>query len=182
LEHGEENERRRVTREDERDWQGYSLAAEGRIAQINVSRGGVPKLPIAEGMVTTLGIEGDYHRDQRHHGGINGALCIYTLEQIAALQAEGHPIAPGSTGENITLAGIAQALLAPGARLALGDEVEAEVVSYTTPCVNITDSFSDGDFTRISQKLHAGESRVYARVLRVGRIATGDTVRVYTVE
>ncbi len=30
-------------------------------------------------------------------------MCLYPHEQIAALQSEGHPIAPGTVGENVTV-------------------------------------------------------------------------------
>jgi MOSC domain-containing protein YiiM len=149
---------------------------QGRIHQINTSMGGVPKLPISSAVVTSEGIQGDYHND-RNHGGPLAALCLYTLEQITRLQAEGHPIYPGSVGENITLAGIEQSALMPGARLLLGDAVEIELTSYTTPCKTIAHSFADDDFTRITQKLHPGESRVYARVLRGGTLHSGEPVR-----
>jgi MOSC domain-containing protein YiiM len=151
----------------------------GRIHQINSSRGGVPKLPMEEATVGALGIAGDYHRDTRHHGGPDRALCLYSLEQIQRLQGEGHPIFPGSVGENLTLEGIDNAALTPGTRLRLGDAVEIKLTSYTAPCENITASFADGDFTRISEKLHPGESRIYARVLSGGSIRAGDPVLVY---
>lgn len=152
--------------------------ASGRVHQINISQGGVPKLPVAEVRVTEEGIAGDYHNDVRNHGGPQAALCLYTLEQIERLRAEGHPIAPGTAGENVTLTGIALEALKPGVRLRLGDEVEIEITHYTTPCKNITPSFSDGDFTRIAQKLHPGESRVYARVLTPGTLVVGAAARV----
>ena len=154
----------------------------GRIHQINTSHGGVPKLPVEVVVVGTLGIAGDYHRDLRNHGGPDRALCLYTLEQIQRLQGEGHPIFPGSVGENITLEGIDNDALTPGARLRLSDTVEIELTSYTAPCANITESFADGDFTRISEKLHPGESRIYARVLSGGTIRAGDPVLVYARE
>ncbi len=153
-----------------------TAARVGRIYQINTSRGGVPKTPVPGGAVSTLGIQGDYHNDTRNHGGPRAALCLFTLEEIFRLQAEGHPIYPGSVGENITLEGVDLALLVPGARLTLGDEVLIEITSYTTPCKTITASFADGDFTRISHKLHPGESRVYASVLRPGTIRQGQRV------
>lgn len=146
----------------------------GRIYQLSISRGGVPKLPIAEGDVTTLGLAGDYQRDTRNHGGADRALCLYTLEQVRRLQAEGHPIYPGSVGENVTLEGMPQGALVPGARLRLGAEVEIELTGYAGPCKTIAESFADGDFTRISDKTHPGESRVYARVLTTGRVRAGD--------
>jgi MOSC domain-containing protein YiiM len=63
-------------------------------------------------------------------------------------------------------------------RIRLGDEVLLEVASFTSPCKTIRASFIDGEFVRISQKLHPGWSRVYARVLREGEIRFGDHVEV----
>jgi MOSC domain-containing protein YiiM len=150
----------------------------GRIHQINISAGGVPKHAIARAAVTETGIAGDYHRDTRHHGGPQRALCLYTVEQIRRLREEGHPIEPGWVGENITLEGIELASLVPGTQLMLGAEVCIEITSYTTPCTNITASFAEGDFTRISHARCPGESRVCAKVLRGGEIAPGDTARI----
>lgn len=152
--------------------------AGGRIYQLNMSRGGAPKSPIAEGRLTEEGIEGDLHNDVRNHGGPMRALCLFTLEEIERLAAEGHPIYPGAVGENVTLSGVRQEALTPGTRLALGDEALIEVTTYTSPCNSIAHAFSDGDFTRISQKTHPGESRVYAKVLRVGVLHAGDTARI----
>lgn len=150
----------------------------GLIAQINSSRGGVPKLSTPEARVTELGLEGDLHDDIVGHGGPMRALCIFTLEEIERLQREGHPVYPGAAGENLTLSGIPLASLIPGTQITLGAEVVAEVTSYTSPCKTIRGAFRDGDFSRISQKTHPGESRVYARVLRTGVIRAGDVARV----
>lgn len=146
----------------------------GRIHQLNVSTGGVPKLPIESGVVTPLGIEGDDHRDKKGHGGPERALCIYSLEQIQALQREGHPVQPGWMGENITTVGIDLSTVEPGDRFRLGEQVLVEVTRFTTPCQNIVAAFKDGDFTRVSHKLHPGWSRFYVRVLQGGVIRRGD--------
>ncbi|MFN2109684.1 MAG: MOSC domain-containing protein, partial [Anaerolineae bacterium] len=76
------------------------------IFQINISHGGVPKLAVRSAEVTELGLVGDTHNNTKVHGGPTRALCLYSLERILALQAEGHPIFAGSTGENLTLAGL----------------------------------------------------------------------------
>jgi MOSC domain-containing protein YiiM len=149
---------------------------EGRIFQLNVSNGGVPKLAVREALLTPTGLEGDRQRDLRYHGGPDRALCLFALERLLELQAEGHPIFPGSTGENLTVAGLEWPGLAPGARLALGEEAVVEVTSYTAPCKNIAASFKGGEFKRISQKVHPGHSRLYARVLSPGRLFVGQTV------
>jgi MOSC domain-containing protein YiiM len=79
----------------------------GTIIQISVSQGGVPKLAVPQAHVTPLGLEGDRQAHPEIHGGPNRAVCLWSLEVITALQQEGHPIAPGCAGENITLAGLA---------------------------------------------------------------------------
>jgi MOSC domain-containing protein YiiM len=150
----------------------------GYIHQLSCSDGGVPKLPVAEAELTPTGLACDRQAHLRIHGGPQRALCLYSLEVIQALQAEGHPIYPGSAGENVTVAGLDWAKLAPGRRLALGDEVVIELTSYTTPCRSIRGSFGGGKFKRISQHEHAGESRLYARVIRTGKLAVGQRVRV----
>ena len=153
------------------------MTASGRLAQINISNGGVPKLPIPRARVGRLGLEGDGHRNRRHHGGADRALCIFSLETIERLRADGHSITPGSTGENLTIAGPDFASLQPGNRLRIGDEVEIELTGYTIPCAKIAGSFRDGDYRRISQKRHPGDSRLYARVLQGGEITVGDVVQ-----
>jgi MOSC domain-containing protein YiiM len=149
----------------------------GRIASLNRSPGGVPKLPVDEVIVTTDGIMGDRQRDRRHHGGPDRALSLYSLDLIEQLQLEGHPIGPGTAGENVTIRGVDWRAMVPGCRLSLGD-VDVEITGYAHPCRTIHGSFLDEDITRISEKLHPGWSRVYARVTRAGALHRDDEVRV----
>lgn len=149
----------------------------GRIEQVSISNGGVPKRAVPEARVTRDGLAGDWQQDRRHHGGPDRAVCLLSADLIARLNAEGHPIAPGTTGENLTVSGLDWPSLVPGVRLAAGD-VELEVVSYASPCKTIKASFRDARFERLSQKTHPGESRIYARVLREGTVRAGDPVRV----
>ena len=150
----------------------------GLLASINISNGGVPKGRVNGAHVSRLGLQKDTQNDSEHHGGPERAVCVYSLERIRALQAEGHPIDVGTAGENVTVEGLDWDLVVPGARLRLGQGVVLEVASFTSPCKTIRESFIDGEFVRISQKLHPGWSRVYARVLSEGEIRTGDSVEV----
>lgn len=160
----------------------------GRIHQLATSHGGVPKLPVDEAEIATLGLVGDVQRNKKHHGGPDRAVCLYALEIIERLRAEGHPIAPGTTGENITVRGLDWDALQPGVRLALGDAeqpalpfdraaldpaVLLELTSFAVPCKNIAGSFADHRFVRIAAP---GLQRWYARVLRAGRVRVGDRV------
>ena len=161
---------------DRRDELDYNRT--GVLVSINISGGGVPKRRVGDVKVSRLGLLGDAQNDKTHHGGPERAVCIYALERIHALQQEGHPIDIGMAGENVTVEGIDWDLVVPGARIKLGDEVLLEVDSFTSPCKTIKGSFIDGKFVRISQKLHPGWSRVYARVLTEGEIRFGDHVEV----
>src|SRR5207245_123508 len=95
---------------------------------------------------------------------------------IQALQAEGHPIAPGSTGENLTIGGLDWAALKIGDQLQIGDQLRIEITGYAAPCSNINASFAGAEITRISQKLHPGWSRLYAKVLAAAEARVGDMV------
>lgn len=150
------------------------MGTNGRIVQLSVSPGGVPKRAVPQAHVSRLGLEGDGHRDRQHHGGPDRAVCLFSLEAIEALRAEGHAIAPGTLGENVTVAGLDWAAVVPGARLRLGEAVVLEITTYTSPCANIAGAFAGRDFARVSQRRHPGWSRVYARVLREGRVSAGD--------
>ena len=152
------------------------MTGRATITQINASGGGVPKRPIERAVIGTLGVEGDRQANTEHHGGPERALCLFSLERIEALQTEGHPIAPGGAGENITITGLDWDAVAPGTQLRLGDSVLIEVTGYTAPCYKIEANFSDGDFNRINQKTHPGWSRAYARVLEGGPLLPGDSV------
>jgi len=150
---------------------------EGRVHSINTSDGGVPKLPRTSVGVRKTGLDGDRQRDLEYHGGPDRAVSLFSLELIEALRAEGHPIAAGTIGENLTLAGLDWPALAPGMRLEIG-EVSLELTSHAAPCRNIAGSFSDRVFTRVADKAHPGWSRFYARVLKEGTLRVGDRVRV----
>ena len=149
---------------------------QARIFQINVSDGGVPKLPVRQAEVRSLGVAGDRQRDLKHHGGPERAVCLFSLERLLGLQAEGHPVFPGALGENVTVSGLDWEEVVPGRRFRLGENVILEVTRYTTPCDNLVESFKDGNFNRIHPDKFPGWARVYTRVLQEGTIRTGDRV------
>lgn len=149
----------------------------GRVLQVNVSHGGVPKLPLDRAWVGRLGLDGDQHNEDTVHGGPHRAVCLFAIEAIERLQAEGHPVEPGGVGENLTTSGIEWSLLPIGTRARIGRDLEIELASPTNPCATQKPNFLGGRFSRISIDLHPSDSRMYARVLREGEVRPGDGIQ-----
>lgn len=149
----------------------------GRVHQINVSPGGVPKLPVPRADVTANGVEGDRQANLEVHGGPDRAVCLYSLEVIEALREEGHSIFAGAAGENLTLEGVDWDRVVPGAHLRVGP-VLLEVTAPTNPCQKNAQWFVDGHFGRMHERSHPGWSRMYARVLEEGNLKAGDPAEI----
>lgn len=160
------------------DRRGFHSGKNGRIFQINISRGGVPKFACENCELVELGLVGDQQSSSDVHGGFERALCLYSLERINQLQTEGHPVFPGALGENITLSGLNWETVVPGVILMTGRGVRIQVTSFTSPCRTIENYFMRNEYSRISQKVKPGWSRVYARVLQGGRVQIGDSIRI----
>lgn len=148
--------------------------AEGSVAQLNVSGGGLPKTPVPLVEVDWRGVVGDRQATRVHHGRPWQALCLWSTEVIAELQTQGHPIAAGLAGENITVSGLHWPDVRAGVRLQVGS-VLCEVSAYALPCFQNKAWFIDGEF-EVMHHERGPVSRVYATVLQPGTITVGDAV------
>ena len=142
----------------------------GKLIAMFTSRGGVPKTSVNLIDVKFGGILGDDQNDKKNHGGPMKAVCVLENKLLVKLQSEGHPILPGTTGENLLVEGYD---LKIGSKFKVG-QVELEVVSAATPCRTIAGSFTDGFYNRISHKKFPGETRWYCKVLKEGIIKISD--------
>ena len=146
----------------------------GNVVGLHVNpNGGVPKLPVEFLEVTFEGCIGDRQRDLRHHGGPKKAVCLLEHRVMEELQQEGHPIGPGSTGENILIAGLNAGVLAEGVCLRIGN-VEVCITGDAPPCKTIRTSFLNETFTSLSHRQQRGKTRWYAEVLCEGTVHLGD--------
>lgn len=150
----------------------------GRVASVNVSRGGVPKLPVAEQWVGRGGLTDDRHNEpEPMHGGPEQAVSLYSMEAIARVTADGHTAFPGAFGENLTLEGIELDTIVEGVRLAIGDEgLVIELTKRAEPCQTIAHWFVDRRITRINSRRHPADARWYARVIVEGPVYPDDRV------
>lgn len=149
----------------------------GIVQHLHASRG-LPKAAITHADVNWSGIDGDVQSERKHHGRPWQALCVWSTDAIDTLRNEGHPIAPGYAGENITVANIPAEAFRPGAHFRVGT-VRGFFTAYAIPCKKNSAWFTDGNFMRMSHE-RGNESRVYAMVTSPGVIEVGDTFELYT--
>ena len=146
-----------------------------KVTGLHISSGGVPKVPVNTLSVTLDGCQGDDQDDKKHHGGKNKAICLFQQEILESLSSNGHPISPGSTGENILIEGIDIGSIEVGTCLKIG-EIEIVVTQDAPPCKTIRNSFINGEFNKISHRKNPNFTRWYASVNVTGTITIGDLV------
>ena len=155
----------------------------GSVAQVSISRGGVPKRPIPEAEVTPLGIIGDDHDHPQIHGGLRKAILLISFETIDELKALGYPLYPGALGENITTLGLDRKQWRTGQRWRIG-QVIAEFTTVRGPCVQLN-VYGPGIRKAIyDAQVNAGDpsspvwamSGFYASIVQSGTIRPGDPI------
>lgn len=150
---------------------------EARVVQISRSGGGVPKHPLERARITASGVEGDWQKDRRYHGGPLQALCLFGNEQVRRLAAEGYPVGPGSLGENLTTEGLPFRDVRIGDVYRVGADVRFQITKPRVPCTTIQ-VYGEGIIKRLwGERVPWGESGFYARVVAAGAVAAHDPLR-----
>ena len=155
----------------------------GRIAQISVSPGGVPKRAMAIGRVSEGGIEGDSWAHPRYHGGRDQALLLIALEVIEILKSEGFPLYAGALGENLTTEGLDVSRWRFGQVYRAGS-VRLQLTKARVPCKTIKVYGEHIGRAIYDARVKAGDfsspvwgfSGMYARVLTEGVVRSGDAI------
>lgn len=140
----------------------------GRIVAVSISRQkGVPKTNVpAAVLLPEWGIDGDAHAGPWHR-----QVSLLAIESIAKMRAKGLHVGPGAFAENLTTEGIDVPHLRVGQRLAIGDAL-LEVTQIGKQCHNRCAIFQQaGDCVMPREG-------VFARVIRGGEVAVGNTVHV----
>jgi MOSC domain-containing protein YiiM len=155
----------------------------GLILQIGISRGGVPKRPVAEAVLTPLGLEGDAHAHPEIHGGSQRAVLLMAAETIDELAARGYPVSYGAMGENLTTRGLDRRMLRSGQRFRAGTAL-IELTRIRVPC-STQDIYGPQIQSEIyDEQVKAGDtssprwamSGFYAAVVRPGVVRAGDEI------
>ncbi len=157
---------------------------QGHVVQINISNGGVPKYPIAEAMITLLGVEGDKHAHPQIHGGPLQRVLVITIEAIEELRMKGFHVEAGSLGENITTRGIDRRKLRIGQQFRIG-QVVIELTKVRAPCkqldiygAEIHNAVYDKAATKANDTSSPtwAISGFYASVVSPGAVRVGDPI------
>ena len=157
----------------------------GQIVQINISRGGVPKRPIPEGVITPVGIEGDLCAHPQIHGGPKQAILLMAAEVIDELIAGGYPLYYGALGENLTTRGLDRTQLRIGQTLRAGTAL-IEITKLRAPCLTLDIYGPTLKQELYDMKVKAGDHTsprwgkggFYARVIEPGRVRESDAIMV----
>jgi MOSC domain-containing protein YiiM len=142
------------------------------LAQVNISFGGMPKLPVLCARVTKAGVEGDRQKNRKVHGGPNRAVCVFSEELYDELRDAGIDLAGGSVGENFTTRGLDLRKLAKGDRLRVGADCVIELTDVRVPCFQLKKWDAD------LPELIVGRSGWVAKVVEEGVVKAGDEIEV----
>jgi MOSC domain-containing protein YiiM len=141
------------------------------VVQINVSSGGMPKLPVLLARVTRDGVGGDWQKNRKYHGGPDRAVCLFSEELYGWLREQGIDLQNGSVGENFTTSGVDLMALGVGDRLRVG-ECLIEITDVRTPCRNLNQWHPD------LLSMMKGRSGWVAKVVEEAIVKPGDSIEV----
>ncbi len=143
--------------------------SQGKVISINVSSGGIPKLPQSRICVGVEGLEGDGHNHEKHRTSFQ-AVCLQDIEKLEELISEGYSLSPGATGENLTVQNLNVNALPLGTILRFSNGVVLELTKVRKPCYVL-----DGINPRLKEDI-AGRCGIYAKVLREGSFMQGEAI------
>ena len=143
------------------------------LVQLNVSPGGMPKLPVLFARVTLDGVTGDWQKNRKYHGGPNRAVCLFSEELYAELRDAGIELTSGAVGENFTTRGVDLKSLAAGDRVRVGTCL-IELTDVRVPCKSLHQWHP-----RLLKEM-LGRSGWVAKVVEEGFVTAGDEIRIMT--
>lgn len=141
------------------------------VLSINISKGGIPKLPVDSVNITAKGLEGDGHNHEKHYR-LTQAVCIQDMESLEDLGVKGYPLSPGTAGENLTVRHLKVNSLSIGTILKFSGGVQLEITRVRAPCY-VMDQINP-QLKEDANDCHG----MYAKVLREGELKVGESIEI----
>jgi len=140
---------------------------------------GIYKIPSQDPVqVTALGVKGDFIASEKHHGGPDQAVYVYSSADYAWWSQElGREIVPGTFGDNLTVSELESGNFNIGDYLHIG-EVTLQVTAPRIPCATLAARMGDAQFVKRFRK--AERPGLYCRVIRAGIVEAGNDVTIET--
>jgi molybdopterin adenylyltransferase len=143
------------------------------IIGISISKGGIPKLPREEAVITTAGLLGDGHNHAKHYA-LNQAVSLQDVELLEEVSAQyGIALSCGTIGENLTVRGLHVQRMSLGTQLMFEGGVVLELTKVRTPCYVL-----DALDPRLKEWI-LGRCGMYAKVIREGVVKKGESIKAH---
>jgi MOSC domain-containing protein YiiM len=134
---------------------------------------GICKKPVRGPLsLDRLGFEGDGVADQKHHGGTDKAVCVYSVEHYPFWEKTlgvALPLAP--FGENLSVSNLQEDDVSVGDVFQLGT-AEVQVSQPRQPCRTLAARYGRSDLIKLV--VDSGRTGFYLRVLKKGIVERCD--------
>jgi len=136
---------------------------------------GIFKIPTVEAVwLSRLGLQNDVIISKRHHGGPDQAVYVYGEADYEWWEKEiGKELAPGTFGDNLTIADLESTQFNIGDYLHITD-VTLQVTAPRIPCKTFATRMEDPQW--VKKFRHAERPGLYCRVLKEGFVQSGTPV------
>jgi MOSC domain-containing protein YiiM len=134
---------------------------------------GMCKKPVSGPRVLTKqGFEGDGVGDRKHHGGIDKAVCVYSLDHYAYWEEVlGIGMPESAFGENFSVTGLQEGDIHIGDIFRAGSAL-VQVSQPRQPCSTLAARYGRSDFVKVVSD--SGRTGFYFKVIEEGKVKAGD--------
>ncbi|MFC5755135.1 MOSC domain-containing protein [Rhizobium sp. GCM10022189] len=138
-------------------------------------RTGIFKHAVAGGvMIDAEGLVGNAICNRKHHGGVDQAVYLEGSASLDWWASQfGHPVEPGTFGENLVIEGLDNRDVAVGDRFMTGGVI-LEATSCRIPCATFAARMNDPKF--VKRYTRAARPGIYCRVISNGIVEAGMPV------
>lgn len=137
-------------------------------------RSGIFKNQVTEAFLTKDGFENDGVADLKHHGGLDRAVCMYSMEHYRSWSKEFRMNFPVSAiGENLLVENMLEENIHIGDRFSIGETI-IEVTQGRVPCNTINKR--TGIKPLMKRMIETGHTGYLCRVIKEGRITNTDRI------